>query len=61
MQDKKLMLLAGEKLTKFQRVYGEKQLQSDLKANVTVKNFRTFFDDYSEKFEIIHDFLTLYV
>lgn len=61
MQEKKLLMLAGEELSKFQRMYGVKQTQNDLKATVTVKYFRSFFEDYTEKFEIIHGFLVLHV
>lgn len=53
--------LSRKEPTKFQRIFGMTQKKKELDAYFTVRNFRTFFEDYTDKFQIVHDFIELHV
>lgn len=59
-QSKLLQLCRGD-VSKFQQEYGLVQKKKILKENLSIGKFRMFFGDYTEKFEIINDLLSLQV
>ncbi|VVC41749.1 Hypothetical protein CINCED_3A020114 [Cinara cedri] len=55
MQEVKLKTLGKKDV--FQRLFRVTQKKKDLDSYLTVRNFRSFLEDYTEKFGIIHEFL----
>lgn len=55
------MKLCRGDISKFQQEFGTIQKKKVLKENITIGRFRAFFGEYTEKFEIINNLLSLHV
>ncbi|VVC35991.1 Hypothetical protein CINCED_3A012588, partial [Cinara cedri] len=53
-------LVCKTKPTKFQSVFGLSSKKKESEGFMTIKNFYSFFEDYTNKFQIIHDFLAFH-
>lgn len=57
----KLNQLSRLKVMEFLKVLVKGQINKDLNIMLTVEKFITFYNDYTDKLQIIHDFIELHV